>query len=509
MTTEILQGALANLFTWEVLLAITAGVVGGIIIGALPGLSGTMGIALLVPVTFGMDPVAGISMLVAIYASATYGGSISAILINTPGTPAAAATALDGYQLTLQGKGAKALAVSAIASTSGGLVSAFALLLIAPPLAQVSLAFSASEYFLIAIFGLLIIGSLSAGSLLKGFAAGAIGLLVATVGIDILTGYPRFTFETTALQSGIALVPALIGLFSLSQVLILAEGGAARAAPSRSSVAGRAMPTFSELRRLGTTLFRSSGIGVFVGLLPGAGGDIGSWIGYNEAKRFSRGKDREEFGKGSLKGVAGAETANSGVTGGSLVPMLTLGIPGSSATAVIFGGLLIHGLQPGGELFTEQGDITYAIIFGFLLANILMGAFALAGARYFVLATRVPVRVLVPVIVALCVVGTYAVNNSIADVWVMLVFGVIGYLLRKVGMPPAPIVLGLILGGIAEKGLRQSVVMAQGDTLSYYFSRPLTIVLMVLIVLSLSAPLLARWMRRRLPEDAHQQEVTP
>lgn len=507
MDTELLLSALDNLFTLEVMLAITAGVVGGIVIGALPGLSGTMGIALLIPVTFGMDPVAGLSMLAAIYAAATYGGSISAILINTPGTPAGAATALDGYPLTLQGKGAKALAVSAIASMIGGLVSAFALLLLAPPLAQVSLAFSAPEYFLIAIFGLLIIGSLSAGSLLKGFAAGTAGLLVATIGIDILTGYPRFTFGTTSLQSGIELVPALIGLFSLSQVLILAEGGASGSGPSIHSLKGRALPTLRELKRIGATIVRSSGIGVFVGLLPGAGGDIGSWIGYNEAKRFSRGRDKEEFGKGSLKGVAAAEAANNAVTGGAMVPLLTLGIPGSSATAVIFGGLLIHGMQPGGALFTEQADTTYAIMLGFLLANVLMGVLAIAGARYFVLATRVPMRVLVPIIVALCVVGTYAVNNSMSDVWVMLVFGVIGYLLRKVGVPPAPIVLGLILGTLAEKGLRQSAVMAQGDMLGYYFSRPLSVVIMALILLSLAAPPLAARMRRRMPAQAKDAEV--
>src|SRR5690625_4967536 len=467
MDTALFAEALGNLFTPAVLLAITAGVVGGIVIGALPGLSGTMGIALLVPVTFGMDPVAGIAMLTAIYAAATYGGSISAILINTPGMPAGAATALDGYQLTLQGKGAKALGVSALASTFGGLVSAFALLLLAPPLAEISLAFSAPEYFLIAVFGLLIIGSLSSGSLIKGFAAGALGLLLATVGIDILTGYPRFTFGTTALQSGVELVPALIGLFSLSQVLIIAEGRDGARNNMAQGLRGSSIPTWAELKRIAATILRSSGIGVFVGILPGAGGDVGSWVGYNEAKRFAKGPEKKEFGKGSLKGVAAAECANNAVTGGAMIPLLTLGIPGGSATAVILGGLLIHGLQPGGELFTDSGGTTYAIILGFLLANILMGVIAIAGARFFVRATKVPMSVLVPVIVALCVVGSFSVNNSMADVWVMLVAGAVGYLLRKVGVPPAPIVLGLILGAIAEKGLRQSVVMAQGDMLGY------------------------------------------
>ena len=498
MNVTLLADALANLLTFQVLAAITLGVVGGIVIGALPGLSGTMGVALLIPVTFGLEPVAGLAMLASIYTAATYGGSISAILINTPGTPAGAATALDGYQMTRNGEGAKALGVSAIASMVGGTISALVLLFVAPPLSRITLAFSAPEFFLIAVFGLTIIGSLASGSVIKGLAAGALGLLVATVGIDTLTGLPRFTFGTTPLQSGIELVPALVGLFALSQVMILAEASDPGESQIVGTLQGRVLPTLREFKRIIITIVQSSGIGVFVGMLPGAGGDIGSWVGLNEAKRFSR--DKEKFGKGCVEGVAAPESANNAVTGGALIPLLTLGIPGSSVTAVLLGGILIQGLRPGRELFTTQADITYAVILGFLLANILMGIIAIAGARLFVKITAVPQNVLSPIIVALCIVGAYAINNSITDVWVMIVFGLIGYLLRKMGFPPAPVVLGLILGPIAEEGLRQSISLAQGNVLGYYLSRPISIVLIVLILLAIFSPLLIRYFKSRSSE---------
>ena len=498
MNATLLADALANLLTFQVLAAITLGVLGGIVIGALPGLSGTMGVALLIPVTFGLEPVAGLAMLASIYTAATYGGSIAAILINTPGTPAGAATALDGYQMTRNGEGAKALGVSAIASMVGGTISALVLLFVAPPLSRITLAFSAPEFFLIAVFGLTIIGSLASGSVIKGLAAGALGLLVATVGIDTLTGLPRFTFGTTPLQSGIELVPALVGLFALSQVMILAEASDPGESQIVGTLQGRVLPTLREFKRIIITIVQSSGIGVFVGMLPGAGGDIGSWVGLNEAKRFSR--DKEKFGKGCVEGVAAPESANNAVTGGALIPLLTLGIPGSSVTAVLLGGILIQGLRPGRELFTTQADITYAVILGFLLANILMGIIAIAGARLFVKITAVPQNVLSPIIVALCIVGAYAINNSITDVWVMIVFGLIGYLLRKMGFPPAPVVLGLILGPIAEEGLRQSISLAQGNVLGYYLSRPISVILMVLILLAIFSPLLIQYFKGRSSE---------
>lgn len=497
MSYELLGQVFSSLMTLEVMFALFIGVIGGIVIGSLPGLSATMAVALLVPITFGMSPIAGLVMLTAIYTSALYGGSISSILIHTPGTPASAATALDGYKMTQKGLGAKAIGVSTVSSMIGGFISAVLLLFLAPPLSKISLAFSAPEYFLIGIFGLTIIGGLASQSMAKGLASGVIGLIIGTIGIDILTGYPRFTFGSDSLQSGISLVPAMIGLFSLSQVMIQVEKKKENEQKSvpKSKVIGRVLPTLKEFKSILPTILRSSGIGTFVGMLPGAGGDIGSWIGYNEAKRFS--KNKAEFGKGHIEGVAAPEAANNAVTGGALVPLLTLGIPGSSTTAVLLGGLTIQGLVPGHALFTTHANITYSVIIGFIIANILMGIIGLFGAKLFVKASQVPTVFLSPIIVVLCVVGSYAINNNFFDVWVMLAFGLLGYFLRKTGFHPAPIILGMILGPIAENGLRQSLLMSQGDLLGYFFSRPISIVLIILILLALLTPPAMKYLKSK------------
>ncbi|MCL7748843.1 tripartite tricarboxylate transporter permease [Halalkalibacter alkaliphilus] len=503
MNSELLFQVFGQLFTFQVLFAITMGVIGGIIVGSLPGLSATMAIALMIPVTFGMDPIAGLTMLTAIYTGAIYGGSISAILIHTPGTPSSAATSLDGYQLTLKGKGAKALGVSTISSMIGGFISAIALLFLAPPLSRISLMFSAPEYFLIAVFGLTIIGGLATKSMVKGLAGGVIGLLIGTIGMDILTGYSRFTFDFVSLQSGVPIIPAMIGLFSLSQVMIQAEKlGRKDTSKIVSKVKGKVLLTLKEFKQIWVTIIRSSGIGTFVGMLPGAGADIGSWVGYNEAKRFS--KNKEEFGKGSIEGVAASEAANNAVTGGSLIPLLTLGIPGNVATAVFLGGLMIQGLVPGRELFTTHANITYSVIIGFVLANILMGIVGLLGARYLVKISEISVSILAPLIIGFSVVGSYAISNNIFDIWVMIVFGFIGYFIRKTGFHPAPIILGMILGPIGEQGFRQSLVMAKGDLLPYFFSRPISIVLILLIVITLFSPLIMKWWKNRKTNNLKQ-----
>ncbi|MDI3533978.1 MAG: putative tricarboxylic transport rane protein [Thermosediminibacterales bacterium] len=470
------------------LLALLMGVVGGMIIGGLPGLSATMGVALLIPLTFGMDPVAGLVMLTAIYTAAVYGGSISAILVHTPGTPASAATALDGYKLTLKGEGMKALGVSTVSSVIGGFFSGLALLVLAPPLSLISLKFNAPEYFLIAIFGLTIIGSLVTESLIKGLAAGVLGLIAGLVGVDILTGYPRYTFGLSVLESGISLIPAMIGLFSLSQALMQAEElGSTNKKQVINELKGRVLPKWKEFKSIIPTIIRSSIIGIFVGILPGAGGDVASWVSLNEAKRFS--KKPEKFGTGCIEGIAAPEAANNAVTGGALIPLLTLGIPGSSTTAVLLGGLIIQGLIPGRELFTTYANITYSVIIGFILANILMGVCGLLGARYFAKVTKVSKAILTPIIIVLCVVGSYAIRNNIVDVYLMVVFGVIGYFMRKTGFHPAPVVLALILGPIAENGFRQSIILSRGNMLSYFFSRPICIILMILIVLAVLSPI--------------------
>nr|MBA5588306.1 tripartite tricarboxylate transporter permease [Anaerobacillus isosaccharinicus]QOY38585.1 tripartite tricarboxylate transporter permease [Anaerobacillus isosaccharinicus] len=472
-------------------------------IGALPGLSATMAVALLIPVTFGMHPVTGLSMLTAIYTSAIYGGSISAILLHTPGTPASAATAMDGYAMTKQGKGLKALGISTIASMIGGFISACLLLFLAPPLSLISLKFNAPEYFLIAIFGLTIIGSLSSGKMLKGLASGVFGLAIALIGTDILTAYPRYTFGITSLESGISLVPALIGMFSLSQVLIQVEDmhSAKKKVKLTEELKGKVLPSWKEFKSITPTIFKSSFIGTFVGILPGAGGDIGSWVSYNEAKRSS--KNPENFGKGSIQGIAASESANNAVTGGALIPLLTLGIPGSAATAILLGGLYIQGLVPGRELFTTYANITYAVIIGFILANILMGCIGLFSAKYIVKVTQVPIGIVAPIIVVLSVVGSYAINNNIFDVYVMVAFGIIGYFMRKTGFNAAPVVLAIILGPMAENGFRQSLIMSKGDMFGYYFGRPISLVIILLIIVSILSPFIIQMIKKRRAMNAN------
>ncbi|MEL7566887.1 MAG: tripartite tricarboxylate transporter permease [Dehalobacterium sp.] len=483
-----IQEIIMDLFTVNNLLAMMAGVLGGIIIGALPGLTANMGVALLIPITFGMDPVAGLLMLMAVYTSAIYGGSISAILLHTPGTSASAATAIDGYELTMQGKSGLAIRIATVSSVIGGFISGIFLLTLTPPLSLISLKFGPPEYFLVAIFGLTTIGSISTGSINKGLISGALGLLISTVGMELNSGFPRFTFGLVDLQSGVSFVPAMIGLFSLSQVMFMVEKTHKESGIVTNAISDwRYLPRWNELKSIKTTILRSSLIGVLVGILPGAGGDIASWVSYNEAKRFS--KKPELFGKGAVEGVAASEAANNAVTGGSLIPLLTLGIPGSATAAVLLGGLMIQGLVPGRELFTRYGEITYTVILGFILANVVMGVVGMLAARFMSNITMVSNKILAPLVVILCIVGSFALGNNFFDVWVMIIFGLLGYIMRKTGFHPAPVVLGLILGPMTEKGFRQSLSLSNGDLFSYFFTRPLSIVLIVLIVFALAWPI--------------------
>lgn len=500
---------LSQLMTIQCLIALVAGTAGGLLIGALPGLSATMGMSLLIPITYGMDTAPAMIMIAAVYVSAVYGGSFSAILIHTPGTPASAATAIDGYELTKQGKGLQAVGVSSIASVIGGVISAIALLFLAPQLVKISLMFSSPEYFLIALFGLTIVGSLSGGNMLKGLAAAALGLLLGMVGMNIFP-YARYSFGNLNLASGIQLVPAMIGLFSITQVLVQAEKlpAALRALKrgekdeeldqqieNAKNMKGSFFPPRKEFKTLLPVILRASVLGIFVGILPGAGGDIGSWVGYNDAKTHS--KNKELFGKGSLEGVAGSEAGNNAVCGGALIPALTLGIPGSGAAAVLLGALTVQGFAPGHDLFNKYASITYAILIGFLVANILMGVFGFLIAKRAVKLAAMPLGILLPVIMLLSVIGSFAIRNNIFDVYVMMFFGVVGYLMRKVDMPAAPVVLALILGPMAERNLINSMQMAKVSLISYYMSRPLCWLFMILILASLFSPVMSRWMKSR------------
>lgn len=484
-TLSLMGAGFINAFSPINLLAMIASTALGITIGCLPGLSAAMGVALLLPVTFGMNPATGLIVLGGIYCGAIFGGSISAILIHTPGTPASAATAIEGYKLTLKGQAAKALTVACFASFCGGLLSCISLYFFSPLLAELTMQFKSPEYFWLSIFGLTIIAGVSSRSILKGLMSGILGLLISTIGMDPMEGVERYMFGVSTLYNGVNVTCALIGLFSMSQVLILAEKKIVERAKA-AKIKDKLTLTKGEVKRIMPTITRSWIIGNILGILPGAGATIACFMGYNEARRFS--KHKEEFGTGSIEGVAGSEAANNAVTGGSLIPTLTLGIPGESVTAVLMGGLIIHGLQPGPELFTTYADMTYTFFAGFVLVQFAMLAIGLWGCKIFANIARLSDSILIPSIVVLCVVGSYAINNNIVEVIIMCVFGVIGYLVRKFDLNAAAIVLGLILGPIGENGLRRSLMLSDGDP-SILFATPLCWMLIALCVLGIFSPL--------------------
>jgi putative tricarboxylic transport membrane protein len=458
-------------------------VIGGFIIGALPGLTATMGVAVLAPLTFKLPPDEGFIILIAIFISAVQGGSVSAILINTPGTPAAAATVFDGYPLAQKGFAGKAIGMAQIASFGGCLISWIFLITCAPIIANFALKFSTPEYFAVAVFGLTIIGSLSARSPLKGFLAGLFGFLVSMVGLDPLDGIPRFTFGSENFLGGISYVPALIGLFGIAEVFANVEQ-----VTSSSVVIQKiknVLPTWDDMKRCFPHIVGGGIIGTFIGALPGTGADIAAFVSYGEAKRWS--KHPEKFGTGVIEGVAAPEAGNNGVCGGALIPMMTLGVPGDAVTAIILGLFIIRGLRPGPSLFAEHGNLVYILFAGFMIAAIMTVTFGLSSARLFARVLNVPKRILPPIIFALCIVGSYAIQNSVFDVYVAIFFGILGYFMRKFDFHGSPIVLALILGPMAEYNFRLSLISSHGDY-SIFFTRPICLGFLTIAVFSAIFP---------------------
>ncbi|MDW0116162.1 tripartite tricarboxylate transporter permease [Sporosarcina thermotolerans] len=485
---EMLTGLL-NVMSFSNLFFIAVGMTLGIFIGSMPGLSATMGIAILLPLTYGMDPATGIAMLAALYMGASYGGSITAVLINTPGTPAAAATVLDGYPMSQNGEAGKALGISLVSSFIGGVAGAIVLLTIAPFLGEVALKIGVVELFAIAVLGITIISSLSTGSVIKGLLSGTLGLLISLIGMDAITGTPRFTFGSIYLFDGISFVVALIGLFSIPQALKLIERDTQEIKVSK--INDKILPSWKEIFRLRYTLLRSSVIGVIVGLIPGTGGDTASWFSYNEAKRFS--KEKEKFGTGHAEGVAAPESANNAVVGGALVPTITLGVPGSSSTAVLLGGLMIHGIMPGPTLMTEHADVAYTLLWAVLISCFFMLGLGILYTRVAVGVTKVPPKVLAPIIILLCVIGTFAVHNSMVDVMIMFGFGIAGYFMDKLKIPVAPMVVGLILGIMLDTTMNQSLKIGRGDWM-IFLSKPVAAILLFIALITIlqSTPLFGK-----------------
>jgi putative tricarboxylic transport membrane protein len=472
----------STIATLPVLVAIFSGVLVGILCGVLPGLSASTTVALMVPFTFGMDPVVAVALLVSVYVAGEYGGSITAIAIGTPGTPAAAATMLDGYELTKQGKPGLALTTSVVASSIGGIIGALVLFAFSEPLARFALSFGAPEYFALAVFGLTIIASLSSDNLLKGFLIMFLGLFLKTIGLDGFTGEERYTFGIPKLMDGLSFIPALIGLFAMASVFYGVEEDLRKSERVSLSFA---MPKLRKLLGMWKVYLHASVLGSIIGVLPGAGATITSFICYNEVRRFSKNKD--EFGKGALEGVAAPEAGNNAVVGGSMVPLLTLGIPGSATTAVLLGALMLHNIQPGPLLFQTNGEIVYGIFAALLVACFAQLLFGLIGVPVWIKVISAPRPLLLSVIAVISVVGSYGYNNSIVDVWVMFGFGLLGYILKKLDFPITPIILALVLGGILEENFRRALIVSNGDY-TIFVSQPISAILLVMAALSLMSP---------------------
>ncbi len=499
---DIILTAADNIFTFQNMLFMTVAIFLGIIGGALPGFSATMAVALMVPFTFTMDTIPGLVTIGALYAATIFGGAFSAILLNTPGTPSSIATCFDGYPMAKQGRGEEALYTASVASSFGGVIGTFILVLFALPLARFSLRFGPPEFFWTAIFGLTIIASLSSEAMLKGFAGGLVGIMISMIGLAPIGGDIRFNLGMVSLQGGVELVSVLIGFFCIPEVFRMAS------TPNQKQmvvdkVRGSKQALIDAWRNvvchMGNTM-RSSIIGALIGILPGAGGNISNIVAYNEAKRAA--KNPETFGKGNAQGVVATESANNATVEGALVPLLAMGIPGSPPAAIIFGALLMQGITPGPELFSKNGDITYAFMFSFFVCNILMAVFGILTGKYiFRLVTKIPSRCLIPGILLLTIVGSYAIRNNGMDVIIMFVSGLVGYYLKELEFDPGPIVLGLILGPIAERGFVQGLLMggavSQDAPWIIFFTRPLCIVLIVLSLLSISWPLIKKYIDRR------------
>jgi putative tricarboxylic transport membrane protein len=490
---EPLLHGITYVFTPVHFLFLVMGTGFGILVGAIPGLSGSTGIILMLPFLPAMEPAVGLLVMSGIFCGSMFGGSISSILISTPGTPSGAATVLDGYPMGKRGEAGRAIGIALVASTIGGSLSALSMIFISRPLAAVALQFGPDEYFALMVFGLTVIASVSGASLVKGLLSGFFGLLIGLVGMDEVSGYARFTFGSASLMSGFPMLPVLIGVFAVSQVFS-ELGNVGKGLNRIRQKIRNVLPRWSELRRLLPVILPSSLIGVFIGVVPGAGGSIASWIAYNEAKRFS--KDPDSFGKGNPAGIAAPEAANNGCTGGDMVPMLTLGIPGDVITAVMLGAMILIGIRPGPLLFAQRPEVINSLYVGFFMAQLIMFGLGLASARLWPRLLLVPPPVLFPIVLAICFVGTFSANNAVSDLMVALVFGVVGYFVNKHGFSPAALILGVILGPLAERELGSALIISHGNW-AQLFRSPLALVFHGLSVLSIAYSIARSRMKRK------------
>lgn len=485
--------AIQNVFQPDILLAMLVGSMIGVVVGALPGASATMALAVMIPVTFWFEADMSLLLLISVYCSGVFGGSISACLLNIPGTPASAATCFDGAPLTKRGEGGKAILTALIASTFGGLISGIALLFCAPLLAALALKFGAPETMMVALFGLTMVASLSSDKLVKGLIMGALGMLIGTIGLSP-TGSARFTFGSIQLYGGLQTIPILIGVFSIPEVIRMLASHGWKMDTSKKS---RMRMAFKEIKSIIPTCSIATLVGLIIGLIPAIGPETATFIGYDRAKKMAK-EDGETFGKGNIKGVAASEAANNAVCGTSLAPMFALGIPGSGAAMVLMGGLMIHGLTPGPTLFREQMPLLTTLFFGFIIAQVFMLVVGFGACKLAPLVFKVHHLVLAPIILVVCMVGTFATNNSLFDVYIMLAFGVAAYFLGNAGYSCVPMVLGMLLGKQFETNLSRTIVLSQKTGfLSFIMTRPIALVLAGLTIITIILPVIMEQRKKK------------
>ncbi|MFS0689386.1 tripartite tricarboxylate transporter permease [Sporosarcina sp. 179-K 8C2 HS] len=484
----LLEGLSTSLLPFNLMLIIV-GMLIGVAFGALPGISSSMAIVLMLPFTYYMGIIPSIMLLVAIYTGSAYGGSITAILFNTPGTPEAVATTFDGYPMAQKGQAGRALGLAITASAFGGIFSIFVMLFLSPPLSSIALKIQSAEYFALTFLGIAVISSIGSKDIFKALASGLIGILIALIGIDPIGGIERFTFNSIELMNGLNFIPIMIGAFALGEVLSQVA--------SRHSTKNLSGPEQGKLILTGVKIkdflqhkwvaLKSAVIGTVIGILPGTGGSISSFVSYGVAMRTSKNKD--QFGLGCEEGVVAPETSNNAAAGGAMIPTLVLGIPGSPTTAIILAALALQGLQPGPQLMVDQPLLLYCIFFAMLIASLLTFIGGRLGVRAFTVLLKLPYPILATFIIMLSILGAYAVDNNLFNVWIMLIFGVIGYLMKKYDFSPAALVLGLVLGPMMEESFRRQLLVTGGDYMSFV-TQPISLVILIFAVISLVFPFL-------------------
>lgn len=499
--TEALFAGMDQLFTLPTMATMLLGVVAGVIASAIPGFTITMAIVLTLPLTFTMAPLQGVATMLAVYVGGYSGGLISAALLGIPGTPSSVATTFDAFPMARSGQPGRALALGIWSSFFGALVSAIVLIIAAPPLAMIAVKLGAWEYFSLIIFAMTVVASLVGKSMLKGLMTGLLGLFIATVGADPMMGVARFTFDFDLLANGFPFLVVLIGIFAVSQLLQEVEDAEQTKHGKQlipTNVAFKPLDALRETLTYPVNLIRSSLVGVFIGAVPGAGGSIANLLAYDQAKRAS--KTPEKFGTGTSEGVIASESGNSATSGGGLIPMIALGIPGSAVDAVLMASLMVHGIGIGPRLILDHGDLVYGMFMAMLLAAFMVLVVCLFSMRFFLRVTDVPRSVIVPVVLVCCVVGAFALNNRVTDIYLLLGVGVFGYILSKLDYPLAPLVLGVILGPIAETNLRRALMTDENWTL--FFTRPISLTLLILAVVSVAFAIRHRLRQRHTAKPA-------